>query len=415
MQRIAGNIVPGVPFHIVFSQTRLTKIIDGCVLKISKRIPLRLGMDLLREGENIRGKRMIKHNERRCPFFQGFCFIICVFLTIVFMPEIGFSTEYPFRSGFCLQVEMCNSRNRLYASFPELDTIISVNLDTMTECSNENITNIESPTHFMIDSAGYYLYVLCAQWPSGNITQINLNDLNQRNYISLNGIIQQFYFREDQNLLYVVHRTYPIPGQGASRLDAAKNYRDSGFISVIDLSNFSLTGTYIIGSLPMGIWYSGYNDTIYVPTDLEVRDFSKQEYIEGYGVKIVDPSTYEELEFITGGSHAFGGHPVFISNWTDNSRYFVLPNVSMEKQQFSLRVIDGLDNSVALDLTFINPIDDTPMSVDYCAKVSGANTIWALSNTIYAFVEPKYRHLIKINTDTHDYEIETSEKVQKTG
>jgi hypothetical protein len=328
-----------------------------------------------------------------------------IFLTIVFMSEIGFSTEYPFRSESCLQVVLSYPRNRLYASFPELDTIISVNKDTMTECPNENITNILAPTYFMIDSSGNNMYVSCALWPNEQIMRINMNDLNQRDSISLNGRIQQFYFREDQNLLYVVHRTYPIPGQSAGRYDAVKNYPDSGFISVINLSNFSLIGTHIIGALPMGIWYSGYNDTIYVPTDIEVMDFSKQEYIEGYGVKIVDSTTYEELEFITGGNHAFGDHPVFIANWTDNSRYFVLPNINMAQQPFSLRVIDGLDNSVALDLSFTNPINSNPMCVDYCAKVLGINTIWALSNTIYAFDEPMYRHLIKINTDTHDYEI----------
>ena len=314
-----------------------------------------------------------------------------------------YGSEHYYRDTPCFFSVLSNSGEYLYIGFPKNNEIIKVDISTMDEISSFAIFH---PFNIRISNDDQYIYVDSTDlslWPNSEFIRLDLNTGSTANIV-LNGVITNFILDNDDNYAWIIHRIFPIPGEICNESIAISDHMDSGYLSKVNLSNFILENSINTSlPLPIEVWYSEYSDKLYVSHEISENPHTFA--VEGTIITIYNNIPSATGKFTVGGDHKLGEQPISGSKYSDDGKYYVVPN-NNSSMPFALRIIDT-NLTVPNDISILDPTDNRfNVNLKSIQKVEESVYIWALGYTgepIRSLDRPKIA--VRFNTSTLDYEI----------
>ena len=334
--------------------------------------------------------------------------IIGIMLTIVTAMAVMFalrlrsgSIGYSFGNPGCLDCLLNPAEDRLYVSYYDDNEVIELDVAQMVETRS---FDVEAPTFMAMEQSGQHLYVMSDVWP-GVLCRICLED-GQMSQLQLEGGVAGLFIDDSENRLWLLHRLYPEPDDSISEEAAVQvENQISGRLSEVNIEDFSIVRTISIPTLPMSIMHSPYSDHLYIMHEFR-RVVHELNMLGGSVLYILDAQTLDELGDDTWGKIDIVAFiPAVPSNWSDDGRYLAFPNPGHGYPEFSIRVFDTADDTVAFDLSFPD-VNSEPLGIKYIHKVPGCDVLWAaVQQRIPAGFPEGVNAVIRIDTSTQQYEI----------
>ncbi len=330
--------------------------------------------------------------------------LMTILMIIVFSGARSEAQVFSYGDG-CIDGVLTSTGDILYVTLNIDDAIVEIDTSTMMELRRFAIVQ---PTFMVLSPDGEYLYTVCSD--PGKLVRIRLSD-SQINEIPLEGEGTGLFLEANGERLWVVHRTWPLPGDLAG-IEFVGGHLNTGLLTEVNTVNFSVNTTISINEVPMSVWYSEFSNKIYVihedfwysSPDWENAD----ELANIITIYTSNAGSLQNIGWMVGGmTDASLGTaiPNQVSSWSDDGRYLVVPCASQARPDYSLRVIDTIDDSVFLDITLHgNPIGNT-VFIKYVQKIPGVDILWcAVRYGVPEGMSGSELWMARINISTLEYE-----------
>ena len=332
---------------------------------------------------------------RHCIPFAAIC---CGALALCSITSAG-TSRYSFGDPVCIAAKLDSTQERLFVSYFDDDAVVEIEMSTMTELRRFTVA---SPGMIAIAPDDQYLYVTSSGWPQSSVVRVRVVD-GEMDALSVSGDIGDVSIDESGDWLWIVHRTYPIPGQLADLQEALRDYPDSGYLTKIATSTFSIAATINTLPLPMSVWYSAYSNKVFVLHENEMKREDESDP-QGSVIGTWWADTLNWAGCTVGGMHeSIRFRPTMACEWSADGQFLALPNPTECSPNYSLRVIDCEDNSIAFDLQIVDGYGKI-LNIKHVRKVPGSNILWAITNSERTGLGYSYC-LARVDTETRDYQI----------
>ncbi|MCX6647188.1 MAG: hypothetical protein NTY09_12650 [bacterium] len=329
----------------------------------------------------------------------------------------GSGVSYSYGQSGLLDVLLTDNESKIYISQYMDDCIIEINTSTMLEIRRVEIIY---PSIIEFSPAENYIYAISYGNPS-SLVRIHLPSFTynpNNDVIELDGGVNDLTISPDGSRCWIVHSTWPLNGDSFTdfNLDAPP---DTGILTEIDLSNYSISSSISIPSVPSSVYYSPTAEKLFVQHQKYYREYDPNAtgraqsipLIEGDIITIYDVENIgrpvKEFQELVGGRHESNILNIFaLNNWDDSGSNMIIPNVIPRSPEFSARVVDT-NNYSTFDLIFEDANTDA-MGAKYFHKVPGQNILWvAIEYGFPVAVEgPHENFLIRVNTiEPYNHEI----------
>ncbi len=325
---------------------------------------------------------------------------------------------YSYGQQGATDIEITNNGELLYVTYFEDNAVVEIDANTMLEVRR---FSVPMPTTIYLDSDEEYIYASSDTWPGG-VYRIQLID-GQSSSLTLEGEIYDLAIDKQNNRLWAVHLIWPQFDELFSETEAYL-HPNTGRLTEIDLDNFQVTRELEIEPLPTAVWYSQYSNKVYVVHHLrrfepyDPSSYGSMESMKYFGNPItIYGLDQENLHKI--GENFVGHHdksliiPYHIGNWDDSGRYLVVPSPISGRPEFSLEVIDTVDDSIENYISFPGYPPGDLMTTKYIQKVPNIDVLW--STILFGRPDPEIyegnRFIARVNTVTLEYEIFTIDNV----
>jgi len=345
----------------------------------------------------------------RCDFNSIINYFIIIFIIILGLSDnvYPYNGKYKYSNARCMQALLNSTGTKLYITCKDDDAIIEIDTSTMQEIRRFTIT---TPTEMIISENENYLYSNSSQWPTSYLVRIRLSDGNMSS-IGINGNIAGIHLDSTNNIIWVLHYTYPIPNESYTDDEVLLNHKTSGFMTKIDAQTFTILQSGNVWPLPLSIWYSENQDYVCVIHDWGTRYSGTP---NGIAVGVWDADTLQWVGQFKGGGNSKSKRslPIELANWSDDGHYLVIPNRDNYLRNFSLRIIDLDDKSsinefaTEFELALIDTASGRLLSSEFVKKVPGQNILWVTSDMGNPPDSQEHdRFVINVNTTTHAYNV----------
>jgi len=323
-----------------------------------------------------------------------------------------------YASGFLISfgqrgiVDTClnSDGSRLYVSYYLDGKVIEIDTSTSQQIRSFNIAE---PTKMTIEPDNSYLYVV-SLWPGG-INRIRLSD-GDIDSLALQGEAYNLCLDQTESRLWVIHRTWPVRGDIADPANPG-SHPNTGFLTEIDASAFSVTSSVNTWQLPMTIWHSPIVDNVYIYHEGIYREYDENQdqinwnTVQTWGNEVSIFSTRDPIpvytDFIVAGMYDnFDDLPIEVCKWSDDGRFWAIPSMEDSKPEFSIRVLDTFDNSAAHDL-LIPAEGGGALNIGSVDRAPGSSYLWAtIKKTRTPLgMDPEGRYIARISTSNLSWEI----------
>ncbi len=326
--------------------------------------------------------------------------------------------EYTYGRPGSLDAKINGSGSKLYVPYGNDGYIVEIDTNTMLELRRFLVPN---PAYIYLDDDETYLYAISCQWPD-RIYRIQLSD-GDSTYLTLEGRLGDLALDSQGGRLWAVHFVWPEPDEMTHALDAP-SHPDTGRLSEISLGDFQVSRSMVIEAVPTSVWYSPYSEKVYVAHQLrrfihdDAYEHGGWDSFEVIGNPITIYGLDQERLYLIG--EVFGGHhdsflyiPYHLGAWDDEGRYLVAPSPITGRPDFSLRVIDTVDDSVEFDLQFPSYYEGQLVTAKYVQKVPGDDVLWVAIRlgVLYPDFPGEDGVVVRVNTLTLEHDVFVIENV----
>ena len=309
-----------------------------------------------------------------------------------------------YRDKPCYNSVLSHSGEYYYIVFPESNEILEVDVSTMIETRSFSTFR---PYDIAISPDDLFIYTDSTDislLPNSNFVKINLTN-EEMDTLSLDGTIQHFCIDSTGNFAWVIHSTYPVPGESFDEMEAFTDYRNTGILTKINLTSFSIVcSTTTVFPLPIAIWYSDYSNRLYVHSELSENIIENN--VESSMVMVYNSDLSQTDYCAYANYHAIGDRLTIGTSWTDDKRYYVVPNMH-PLLPFTLRMFDTTTVPIPQDYVIVDPIDsEVNLELTSINKVKLEDTIWAIGQSGNMDLYPnRTKYIFKIDIVSLDYEM----------